>query len=151
MFRSLIKTHNFVTFYKFLIHLGVHHTDSTERRWCPFINTLPEILEVLSSDSCCHFSAGHLREGIMCFLQNFLCPNVSLRGIVISALKDLPPFKRVPLSIATWRSWMVCLSLSARIPGLELPDTFLSLTNVQPSGLFSSLCKSCSMFSSSIN
>jgi hypothetical protein len=24
--RTLIKTCNFVTFYKFLIHLGVHHT-----------------------------------------------------------------------------------------------------------------------------
>ncbi len=33
--------------------------------------------------------------------------------------------KRVPISIATWRSRMVCLSLSAGIPGLELPDTFM--------------------------
>jgi hypothetical protein len=24
--RTSIKTHNFVTFYKFLIHIGVHHT-----------------------------------------------------------------------------------------------------------------------------
>jgi hypothetical protein len=63
--------------------------------------------------------------------------------------------KRVPLSIATWRSRMVCLSLSARIPGLELPDMFvrglLLSPNIQPSGLFSSLSKSCSVFSSSIN
>jgi hypothetical protein len=63
--------------------------------------------------------------------------------------------KRVPLSIATWRSRMVCLSLSAGIPGLELPDMFvrglLLSTNIQPFGLFSSLCKSRSMFSSSIN
>ncbi len=26
VFRSLIKARNFVTFYEFLIHLGVHHT-----------------------------------------------------------------------------------------------------------------------------
>ncbi len=26
VFRSSIKTRNFVTFYKFLIHLGMHHT-----------------------------------------------------------------------------------------------------------------------------
>ncbi len=26
VFRTLIKTPNFVTFYKFLIHLGMHHT-----------------------------------------------------------------------------------------------------------------------------
>ncbi len=26
VFRTLIKTHNFVTFYEFLIHLGMHHT-----------------------------------------------------------------------------------------------------------------------------
>ncbi len=48
---------------------------------------------------------------------------------------------------------MVCLSLSAGIPGLELPDMFvrglLLSPNVQPSGLFSSLCESRSMFSSS--
>jgi hypothetical protein len=28
VFRSSIKTRNFVTFYEFLIHLGVHHTRS---------------------------------------------------------------------------------------------------------------------------
>ena len=30
--------------------------------------------------------------------------------------------KRVPPLIATWRSRMVCLSISAGIPGLELPE-----------------------------
>jgi hypothetical protein len=56
---------------------------------------------------------------------------------------------------------MVCLSLSAGIPGLEIPETFyvglILSPNVQPlfglfsSLLFSSLLESCSMFSSSIN
>jgi hypothetical protein len=51
---------------------------------------------------------------------------------------------------------MVCLSLSAGIPGLELPETFheglILSSNVQPLfGLFSSLLESRSMFSSSIN
>ena len=64
--------------------------------------------------------------------------------------------KRVPPLIATWRSRMVCLSLSAGIPGLELPEMFhegsTSHQNVQPlSGLFSSLLEARSMFSSSIN
>jgi hypothetical protein len=44
--------------------------------------------------------------------------------------------KRVPLLIATWRSRMVCVSLSAGIPGLELLETFmrglLLSPNVQP-------------------
>jgi hypothetical protein len=31
VFRSSIKTCNFVTFYKFLIHLGVHHTSRIEK------------------------------------------------------------------------------------------------------------------------
>ncbi len=64
--------------------------------------------------------------------------------------------KRVPPLIATWRSRMVCLSFSAGIPGLEFTETFheglILSPNIQPlSGLFSSLLKSCSMFSSSIN
>jgi hypothetical protein len=29
MFRTSIKIHNFVTFYEFLIHLGVHHTSTS--------------------------------------------------------------------------------------------------------------------------
>jgi hypothetical protein len=50
----------------------------------------------------------------------------------------------------------VCLSLSAGIPGLELPEIFheglILSPNVQPLfGLFSSLLESRSMFSSSIN
>ncbi len=69
--------------------LVMQEGDSAERNWCPFINQLPEILEVLGSDSCCSFSTGHLREGIMCLLQNLLCPNVSVWGIVISSLEDL--------------------------------------------------------------
>ena len=59
-----------------------------------------------------------------------------------------------PLLIATWRSRMVCLSLSAGIPGLELPEHegLILSPNVQPLfGLFSSLLESRSMFSSSIN
>jgi hypothetical protein len=49
---------------------------------------------------------------------------------------------------------MVCLSLSAGIPGLELPEHegLILSPNVQPVyGLFSSLPESRSMFSSSIN
>jgi hypothetical protein len=49
---------------------------------------------------------------------------------------------------------MVCLSLSAGIPGLELPEHegLILSPNVQPLfGLFSSLLESRSMFSSSIN
>ena len=59
-----------------------------------------------------------------------------------------------PLKIATLRSRMVCLSLSAGIPGLELPEHegLILSPNVQPLfGLFSSLLESRSMFSSSIN
>ena len=67
-----------------------------------------------------------------------------------------PRLRGFPLLIATWRSRMVCLSLSAGIPGLELPEMFhegsTSHQNVQPlSGLFSSLLEARSMFSSSIN
>jgi hypothetical protein len=51
-------------------------------------------------------------------------------------LNDIPELKRVPLSIATWRSQMVCLSLPAGIPGLELPENLvrglLLSPNVQP-------------------
>ena len=67
-----------------------------------------------------------------------------------------PRLRGFPLLIATWRSQMVCMSLSAGIPGLELPETFheglILSPNVQPLfGLFSSLLESSSMFSSSIN
>ena len=67
-----------------------------------------------------------------------------------------PRLRGFPLLIATWRSRMVYLSLSAGIPGLELPETFheglILSSNVQPLfGLFSSLLESRSMFSSSIN
>jgi hypothetical protein len=67
-----------------------------------------------------------------------------------------PCLRGFPLLIATWRSRMVCLSLSAGIPGLELPETFheglILSPNVQPRfGLFTSLLESHSMFSSSIN
>ena len=66
-----------------------------------------------------------------------------------------PRLRGFPLLLATWRSRMVCLSLSAGIPGLELPGTFhegsTSHQNAQPlSGLFSSLLEARSMFSSSI-
>ena len=67
-----------------------------------------------------------------------------------------PRLRGFPLLIATLRSQMVCLSFSARIPGLEFPETFheglILSPNIQPLfGLFFSLLKSCSMFSSSIN
>ncbi len=63
-----------------------------------------------------------------------------------------PRLRGFLLLIATWRSRMVCLSLSAGIPGLELPETFhedlILSPNVQPRfGLFSSLLESHSMFS----
>jgi hypothetical protein len=32
--RTLIKTSNFVTFYKFLIHIGVHHTYGNKGTLC---------------------------------------------------------------------------------------------------------------------
>jgi hypothetical protein len=35
VFRTSIKTRNFVTFYKFLIHLGVHHTMDGPRYHLP--------------------------------------------------------------------------------------------------------------------
>ena len=64
-----------------------------------------------------------------------------------------PRLRGFPLLIATWRSQMVCLSLSAGIPGLELPEHegLILSPHVQPLfGLFSSLLESRSMFSSSI-
>jgi hypothetical protein len=75
----------------------------------------------------------------------------------LSLHKNIPPpptLRGFLLLIATWRSRMVCLSLSAGIPGLELPEhegLILSPQHVQPLfGLFSSLLESRSMFSSSI-
>jgi hypothetical protein len=53
-----------------------------------------------------------------------------------------PRLRGFPLLIATWRSQMVCLSLSAGIPGLEIPEHegLILSPNVQPLfGLFSSL------------
>ena len=64
-----------------------------------------------------------------------------------------PRLRGFLLLIATWRSRMVCLSLSAGIPGLELPEHkgLILSPNVQPLfGLFSSLLESRSMFSSLI-
>ena len=53
-----------------------------------------------------------------------------------------PRLRGFPLLIATWRSRMVCLSLSAGIPGLELPEHegLILSPHVQPLfRLFSSL------------
>ena len=64
-----------------------------------------------------------------------------------------PRLRGFLLLIATWRSRMVCLSLSAGIPGLELPEHkgLILSPNIQPLfGLFSSLLESRSMFSSLI-
>ena len=67
-----------------------------------------------------------------------------------------PRLRGFRLLIATWRSQMVCLSLSGGIPGLELPVTLhegsTSHQKFSPFfELFSSLLESRSMFSSSIN
>jgi hypothetical protein len=69
-----------------------------------------------------------------------------------------PRLRGFLLLLATWRSRMVCLSLSAVIPGLELPKTFHERASPLTKHsapfwalLFSSLLKSRSMFSSSIN
>jgi hypothetical protein len=72
VFRSSIKTRNFVTFYKFLIHLGMHHTSNQPP--IPYITKTdivtfkeePHVLKVrLPNDTCLNmpiFSHGNTEE-----------------------------------------------------------------------------------------